>query len=296
MTVMRVIHVAGQRLCVQALRTDTAGLPVILLHGIGGSVRFWHDDQVDLFATQGPCYALSLPGHYPAAFPVGFRRSQLTVDLIAHVLGKAIHKLVGDQPVTLVGFSTGGFAALAVAATTPQWVQRVVCISGFAQGRWTGALGVGQWLARQMPPELGYLLFGFYYTLGGLSRLSRTVFYHAWRVYAADVQAAYAYPHFRTYTDVSHANFARLDLKSLVHYFAVMPHIDISAMLPLIQAPTLVIAGDQDPIVPPAQARLISEHVPNAELVMIAGGGHLLFAERPDEYRQALAAWLNRTG
>lgn len=296
MTIMRVIHVAGQRLCVQALRVDTPGVPIVFLHGVGSSVRFWDNAEVDLFAAHGPCYALSLPGHYPAAFPPGFRREQLTADLIAQVLAGAISKLFGDQPVLLVGFSTGGFAALAIAAMAPEMVQRLVCISGFAQGHWTGALGRAQWLVQRNPATLGELLFRFYYTAGGLSRLSRTVFYHAWRVYVADVAAAYTNPHLRFCTDATHGNFSQLDLESLSHYFAVMPEIDISPLLPAIQAPTLVLAGDQDPIVPPEQAHLISGCVPNAELVMLPGAGHLLFAERPTEYQQALREWLERTG
>ncbi|RPH59837.1 MAG: alpha/beta fold hydrolase, partial [Chloroflexi bacterium] len=55
-----------------------------------------------------------------------------------------------------------------------------------------------------------------------------------------------------------------------------MPGIDIRDWLPQIKAPTLVIAGDRDPSVPPAQARVIQQGVPKAELVMPKGGGHVV--------------------
>jgi pimeloyl-ACP methyl ester carboxylesterase len=74
-----------------------------------------------------------------------------------------------------------------------------------------------------------------------------------------------------------------------------MPDIDICHLLPSIHVPTLVLAGDCDPIVPPDQARLISQLIPDSDLVMIQGGGHMLFAERPDEYQRALGDWLNKT-
>jgi pimeloyl-ACP methyl ester carboxylesterase len=150
MSGVHTLHVEGHTLVALTLNEpDTLGHPVILIHGINSSVRFWGQDQIPAFLEQGPCYALSLPGHYPAAFPPGFQKEQLTAERIARVLAAAILELVGDRPVTLAGFSTGGFAALAIAAYAPQWVRRVISISGFCQGRWTGVLGTYRWLARQ---------------------------------------------------------------------------------------------------------------------------------------------------
>ena len=73
-------------------------------------------------------------------FTLDFLQDSLTVEMIVHVLTAAIRNLVGNQSVILVGHSTGGFAALAIAAHTPEIVRCVVSISGFAQGIWTGML------------------------------------------------------------------------------------------------------------------------------------------------------------
>ena len=88
---------------------ETPGQPVILVHGIGSSIHFWGEDQTQAFRELGPCYALSLPGHYPAVFPRRFREAQLTATLIAELTVKTIRMLVGDRPVTLGGMSTGGY-------------------------------------------------------------------------------------------------------------------------------------------------------------------------------------------
>lgn len=282
-------------LCAQLLNPGVTGEPSILIHGIGGSPSFWTDDQIAPFITLGPCYALSLPGHYPAVFPPAFRRNQLTADLIARVLAEAIRQIVGNQRVTLVGHSTGGFAVLAIAVCAPEQVRRLISISGFVQGRWIGALGACQWLARRRPTWLGQLLFKSGYTAGGLGRISPAVFYQMWRVYIADLATAYRNPHLRTCSDASYPFFAQLNLESISHYFARMPDIDIRARLPHIRSPTLALTGDSDPIVPPAQSRIIAEYVPQAELVTVRGGGHLLCIERPCEYQQVLQDWLNRT-
>jgi pimeloyl-ACP methyl ester carboxylesterase len=66
-------------------------------------------------------------------------------------------------------------------------------------------------------------------------------------------------------------------------------------LLPRITAPTLVVAGNCDPIVPPEQSRLIASRVPNAELVLIRGAGHIPFMERANEYQRALGDWMRRT-
>ena len=77
-----------------------------------------------------------------------------------------------------------------------------------------------------------------------------------------------------------------------MHYFYRMPEIDISDWLPRITAPTLALTGDRDPIVPPAQAQQIAGLVKGAELAVIAGAGHLPFAEHATEYNAILAQWL----
>ena len=81
---------------------------------------------------------MSLPGHYPASLPSGFRKEQITATLVAELIAKAIHELVGDRRVMLAGMSTGGFTALAFAAHAPQFVSRVISISGFHHGKWSG--------------------------------------------------------------------------------------------------------------------------------------------------------------
>jgi pimeloyl-ACP methyl ester carboxylesterase len=90
-------------------------------------------------------------------------------------------------------------------------------------------------------------------------------------------------------------NFQHLDLDAMVQYFAVTPDIDITALLPRIQAPALVIAGERDPTVPPDESRVIAALVPDAELAILPGVGHLSFLERPPAYQAALSTWLKKT-
>ena len=158
------MQVEGHKLVALALNPDTPGQPIILLHGISHSIYVWVTDTI--FLEHGPCYALSLPGHYPAAFPPNFGKEMITPEMIAHALTDAIRQLVGEQPVLLVGHSTGGFAALDTAAHTPEIAQRVISLAGFVQGKWYGLYGMQQWMARHGP--IGKLIFEAVAVIGSI--------------------------------------------------------------------------------------------------------------------------------
>ena len=49
-----------------------------------------------------------------------------------------------------------------------------------------------------------------------------------------------------------------------------------------LRQPTLVLTGDDDPIIPVLNGRILASCLPNAELQVVARGGHLFLLERPD--------------
>jgi pimeloyl-ACP methyl ester carboxylesterase len=48
-----------------------------------------------------------------------------------------------------------------------------------------------------------------------------------------------------------------------------------------LRQPTLVLAGDDDPIVPLVNGRILTRCIPNARLHVVRGGGHLFLLEQP---------------
>jgi pimeloyl-ACP methyl ester carboxylesterase len=277
----------GHKLVAFGFNEDKSGTPVIFLHGISSSPRFWTTAQMPPFRDDFRWYALTLPGHYPAAFPEGFRRADLTADMIVRVLGEAIQQLVGNQSVLLFGYSTGGFAALDIAAHWPELVKAVICVSGFAEGKWTGVLGLMQRLARRGP--VGEVLFRLNMRT---SSLTPGIYRFMARFYAADARALYAYPDTRAAIDAGYRDALHLNTHAMAHWFNRMPDVDITPLLPRISAPVLALAGDRDPIVPPAQARLIAERVQRGTLVLLPGAGHLPMAELPADYAKAITEWM----
>jgi pimeloyl-ACP methyl ester carboxylesterase len=62
--------------------------------------------------------------------------------------------------------------------------------------------------------------------------------------------------------------------------------------LPAIRVPTLVIHGESDRLVPPGNGRIISERIPNAELVMIPHASHLFFTDQTQAAHDAILRFL----
>lgn len=69
---------------------------------------------------------------------------------------------------------------------------------------------------------------------------------------------------------------------------------DRTGMLRSIRVPALVIVGAEDAITPPDVAQNIAAAIPDAELEVIPGAGHLANMEQPEAFQAALSTWLSR--
>jgi pimeloyl-ACP methyl ester carboxylesterase len=77
-------------------------------------------------------------------------------------------------------------------------------------------------------------------------------------------------------------HMASLDLRVFFALAAAIKDHDASDLLPRIEVPTLVIAGDRDFFCPPKVAREMAEKIPGAELLLVPGGSHAATIEQPE--------------
>jgi pimeloyl-ACP methyl ester carboxylesterase len=70
---------------------------------------------------------------------------------------------------------------------------------------------------------------------------------------------------------------------------------DASRRVGGIRAPTLVVTGDADVIVPPQNSRNLAAAIPGAELRVVEGGSHTFFIERAAEFNHVVADFIGRT-
>ena len=63
---------------------------------------------------------------------------------------------------------------------------------------------------------------------------------------------------------------------------------DVAERLVEIEKPTLIICGTEDKMTPPKYSKTLHEQIPNSELALIEGAGHMVMLEKPREVAEAI--------
>lgn len=81
-------------------------------------------------------------------------------------------------------------------------------------------------------------------------------------------------------------------LASLGKYIWPLPDKGLKKRMHRIKAPTLLLWGESDRLVPPAYGRAFESRMADARLEMVPGGSHMLIVEQPDAFADATLAFL----
>ncbi len=243
-----------------------AGPPLVLLNGIGGHVGMWEPLARELAGTRR-LVMFDAPG---AGDSVDLRRPSRMPGLAALVVG--VLDGLGLDRVDLLGYSWGGALAQQVAKDAHRRVRRLVLVATIP--------GVGG-----LPPPLRVAT-----TM--LSPRRFTTPERSWeaagRIYGGD------------YRPGSPVRGAALRLwnrqpPSAVGYgqqlFAIAGWTSLPWLYQL-RARTLVISGDDDPLVPVLNARLLAGLIRRSELHLVRGGGHLWLLDHADESAATIERFL----
>jgi 3-oxoadipate enol-lactonase len=84
-------------------------------------------------------------------------------------------------------------------------------------------------------------------------------------------------------------------LPAYLAQLATIQHHDTTGRLPQIPTPTLVLAGEQDILIPVSLSRRLHEAIPGAEWVTVAGG-HACLWEHPADFNAAVLDFIRRHG
>ena len=98
-------------------------------------------------------------------------------------------------------------------------------------------------------------------------------------------------PHLRV---LRNRNTLRRVLQMLVTWDADMDELRQALVAQAIEEPTLLIWGEDDPVVPIASAKELEEHLADSEMVTLPDMGHLLVEEAPEECAGLIREWLAR--
>ena len=240
------------------------GTPLLLIAGIPAVADDWdaiavplgRDRRVVAYDNRGGGASSVTPGPYTTA--------GLAADAVALLDALAIERA------DVFGMSMGGMIAQEVALLAPERVRRLVL----------GCTHAGLRHAARQPRETGR---AFALETDDWAERIRALAPHA---FASDVDA-----------DTLDAFIAKKsrDVQDPAGYraqiAAVLGH-DALERLPRIAAPTLVITGDDDRVIPGESSEPLAGAIPGARLETIAGAGHLFFIEQPEDTLRVLREFL----
>ncbi|MCU1454137.1 MAG: alpha/beta fold hydrolase [Acidimicrobiales bacterium] len=246
------VRVAGVRLRVRVMGD---GPPLLLLMGLGGNLDMWQPLSAALKGRR--LIMFDMPGSGGSSGP----RLPPTMAHNAWLVNRVLRRLGLDE-VDVLGYSWGGMLAQQVALQHPARVRKLVLASTHA--------GLGSIPGRP-----------------SVMRIMATPRRYYSRSYLRAVAPKIYGGKARTATDVATQADQRLTrppsrLGYMTQLIAAGTFSSL-AWLPLVVVPTLVLCGDDDPLVPTVNAHILAHRLPNAQLSIVANAGHLLLMDSVDE-------------
>lgn len=257
----------------------------IFLHGLFSNRFFW-EPILPEFLGIGRVITLDLPGHFPGTVPDNFSTIEMT-ELI-EIIAEAVRKINWEKPVTLIGHSTGGFAALGVSATYPALVKRTIAITPACSGPVTGVLFpllvLHRWKATPFLQLLHKAIFRLPFTM-------ETAFLTS--IY--EKNSFLQNPKNREFL-AEYANwFSELNIEVMGAYLEMLDRSDIRPLARKIQNPTLVLSGRHDQIVSPKSQKKLALCIPSCEHFELANSAHTPTLEERERTVYLMKSWLERT-
>lgn len=243
------------------------GPPLLLIMGLGGNIEMWDplERALNSRGIQTVAYDASGTGYSPP---------QLIPQRMARLARQTVHLLdaLGHPDADVLGVSFGGAVAQEVTLSNPHRVRRLVLAST--------TCGVGGIPGN--PFALSLLATPLRYYSPAFMRRTARILYGPTE--SADPEARR-----------HQINARRARPPTLWGYMGQLVAGAGWTSLPWlhrIQSPTLVLAGKADPIVPPANARILASRIPNAQLEIVPGAGHLLLMDRAELCAARIACFL----
>lgn len=257
-----------QGLAVAYLQAGDTGPAVVMLHGWGAFKELWWSTLREL-GRDHRCYALDFPGH--GETPIG--GASTIGDLAAAVA--AFCDDLGLAEIALIGHSMGGSVACELALRRPELVRRLILVDAAVD-------------AHLMPSfSRTYLLPLNGWTLFRLMLLGARIASPVGALVPHEHGGGWVRPWLRR-----GSYLAYFDPEPLYRLYRSLFATQAGDTLRQIAAPTLVISGQLDTVVPPRHSRRVARTIPAARYVEIQGALHNPMDERPRSFVRAVRAFL----
>ncbi len=244
-----------------------SGAPVILVTGLAADARAWAF-QVPAFAERHRTITFDNRG-------VGRNQRLASRHAIADLADDVVAVLdaVGIDRAHVVGMSMGGMVAQEVALRHPSRLDRLVLVC-------TGS---------ECHPEIDVVRRRFRAQLE-TTPIAAAFWRHALPVLFSRRFLADEWERLPELFGPA----GDLDVESVLAQLDAISGHDATDRLSSIEAPTLVLTGDADQLVPLACSELLARRIPGAELRIVVGGSHCFNIEMPDTFNRIALEFLSR--
>jgi poly(3-hydroxyalkanoate) depolymerase len=265
---MRILTVGGRAIRVSVRDASPGWPPLLLCNGIGASMELFQP-FVDALDQRRGIIRFDMPGIGGSPAPVLPYHLATSAPLLASLLDQ-----LGYPQADVLGISWGGALAQQFAVSRPDRVRRLVLV----------ATGPGALMVPASPAVLLRML---------TPRRHRDAGYAA-RI-AGELYGGTARSDPEVVRDLLHGA-TRLG-PARGYYYQLLSSAGWTSLprLPGLRTPTLILAGDDDPIIPLANARIMHWLIRRSEL-HVYHGGHLELAAQPERIAPVVEAFLDAAG
>jgi 3-oxoadipate enol-lactonase len=243
-----------------------SGPAVLLIHGLGWDHSLWNP-TLERFSPRYRMIAADTRGHGLTDKPDGpYDMAMFARDYAA------LAEALGLTRVCVIGLSQGGMVAQNLALLRPDLVYALVLVSTSCKSDPSLRDNMEARIAAmdQAGPEAAARI------------AAESIFSPGWR--AANAAALARFVAWRAAMPMAPLNSATRALYDF----------NLSADLPRISVPTLVIAGAEDVLTRPKGMEEIAALIPGAEYRLIANSGHMIPVEQPERLAALLAEFLEK--
>lgn len=248
---------------------DAPNSPVVMINGLGASAHDW-GPLLALLGTERRIVVFDNRGAGRSAIP----DDPVSLELLASDT-VAVMDAHGIESADVIGYSMGGMIAQLVALEHPGRLRRLVLLGTHpgarsavrSRPRARAVLSPEEDLPREDLVRIQYEAF----VAPGFREREPETFEEMLGVRMSHLAPLYAW---------------RRQLQAVVES-------ERAERIPGIRAPTLVIHGEADPLIPLENGRMLAELIPGARLVTLSDSGHMLNWEAPEAVAVAVLSFLS---
>jgi pimeloyl-ACP methyl ester carboxylesterase len=250
-----------------------SGPPLLLVHGLAGSWQNWLE-TIPHFAGTHRVLALDLPGFGESPMPA----ERISIPGYGRLVD-AFCEAVGMERGAVVGNSMGGFIGAEMGIQHPQRVEKLVLVSA-----------AGLTIEHQRNEPALALMRRLEAVLSWAATHPRAEFYLRPRA-RRGLRYVFAHPE-RLPGPVVVEQVRGSGKPGFIDALDALSDYAIRDRLERIAAPTLVVWGDRDRLVPVDDADAFAELIPNARKIVYEDTGHVAMIERPERFNGDLEEFL----